>query len=55
MSDKAAAMHKTLRAWQTETGALLPTGPNPNDDPKAERPRGNQGGNAEGKTGRKKN
>jgi arylsulfatase A len=45
MPDKAAAMYRTLRAWQTETGALLPRGPNPNYDPKAERPRGNQGGN----------
>lgn len=45
MPDKAAAMLKTLRAWQAETGALKPTGPNPNYDPKADRPRGGQGGN----------
>lgn len=44
MPDKAAALTKTLRAWQKETGALLPEGPNPNYDPKAERPRGGQGG-----------
>ena len=43
MPDKAAAMLKTLRAWQAETGALNPTGPNPNYDPKADRPRGGQG------------
>ena len=40
MPDKAAALTRTLRAWQKETGALLPKGPNPNYDPKAERPRG---------------
>ena len=44
MPDKAAALAKTLRAWQKETNALLPPGPNPNYDPKAERPRGGQGG-----------
>lgn len=38
--DKAAALLKTLRAWQAETGALKPTGPNPNYDPQAARPRG---------------
>lgn len=47
MPDKAAALTKTLRAWQKETGALLPEGPNPNYDPKAERPRGDQGGNSD--------
>ena len=36
---------KTLRTWLGETGALLPTGSNPHYDLKAERPRGNQGGN----------
>ncbi|GDY10699.1 aryl-sulfate sulfohydrolase [Planctomycetia bacterium] len=40
MPDKAAVLLKTLRAWQSETGALKPSGPNPNYDPKAERPRG---------------
>ena len=44
MPDKAAALAKTLRAWQKETNALLPPGPNPNYVPKAERPRGGQGG-----------
>lgn len=44
MPDKAAVLVKTLRAWQKETNALLPGGPNPNYDPNAERPRGGQGG-----------
>jgi arylsulfatase A-like enzyme len=55
MPDKAAAMYQTLRAWQTETGALLPRGPNPNYDPKAERPRGNQGGRTAGNRPPEKN
>jgi arylsulfatase A-like enzyme len=46
--DKAAALTKTLRAWQKETGALLPEGPNPKYDPKAERPRGGQSGMGQG-------
>lgn len=46
MPDKAAAMLKTLRAWQSETGALKPSGPNPNYDPKADRPRGGGGNNS---------
>lgn len=46
MPDKAAAMFQTLRNWQTETGALKPSGPNPAYDSTAERPRGNQGGNS---------
>lgn len=49
MPDKANALTRTLRAWQKETGALLPPGPNPKYDPQAERPRGNQGGNQGGK------
>ncbi len=44
MPDKAASLTKTLRAWQKETGALLPLVANPNYDPNAERPRGGQGG-----------
>jgi len=44
MPDKAYSLSRTLRAWQQETNALLPLGPNPNYDPKAERPRGGQGG-----------
>ena len=55
MPDKAASMLKTLRAWQAETGALKPTGPNPNYDPKADRPRGGQGGNAGGNNPNKGN
>ena len=49
MPDKAAAMLQTLKSWQVETGALLPSGPNPTYDPQAERPRGNQGGDDTGK------
>lgn len=49
MPDKAAILAKTLRAWQKETHALLPSGPNPNFDPKAERPRGGQGGGGRSK------
>ena len=52
MPDKAAALSKTLRAWQKETSALLPPGPNPNYDPKAERPRGGQGGGGRDKSKR---
>ncbi len=52
MPDKAAALTKTLRAWQQETNALLPVGPNPNYDPKAERPRGGQGGGGRDKSKR---
>ncbi len=43
--DKAAALLKMLRAWQAETGALNPSGPNPNYDPKADRPRGGRSKN----------
>lgn len=45
MPDKGAAMLNTLHEWQSETGALKPSGPNPNYEPKADRPRGGQGGN----------
>lgn len=57
MPDKAAALYRTLKTWQTETGAAIPSGANPNYDPKAERPRGNQGGNnpsGQGGKGKKK-
>ena len=56
MPEKAAALTKTLRAWQKETGATLPLGPNLNYDSKAERPRGGQGkmGNGQGGKGKKK-
>lgn len=47
MPDKAATLYRTLRTWQTETGASIPSEANPNYDPKAERPRVNQGGNNE--------
>lgn len=53
MPDKAAALTKTLRAWQTATNASLPLGPNPHYDPKAERPRGGQGGGGRGKLQRR--
>ena len=51
MPDKVAQLSETLRAWQKETSALLPVGPNPNYDPKAERPRGGQGGKGKNKNG----
>lgn len=52
MPDKAAVLSKTLRAWQKETSALLPRGPNLNYDPQAERPRGGQGGGGREKSKR---
>jgi arylsulfatase A-like enzyme len=54
MPDNAAALLKTLRAWQKETNALLPHGPNPDYDPKAERPRGGQGNGGGGQRGKGK-
>ncbi len=42
MPERAAAMYRTLLAWQKKTGAAIPSGPNVNYDPKAERPRGGQ-------------
>jgi arylsulfatase A len=41
--DKAAAMYRTLLAWQKETGAAIPRDANPNYDPKAERQKGGPG------------
>lgn len=40
--EKAAAMYRTLLDWQKETGAAIPSGPNPHYDPQAEPPRGSQ-------------
>ena len=54
LPDTAANLTKTLKNWQKETGALLPVGPNPNYDPKAERPRGGQGNNEPRGKGKKK-
>lgn len=54
MPDKAASLAKTLQAWQKETHALLPPGPNPNYDPKAARPRGGQGNGGSGQRGKGK-
>lgn len=54
LPDKAAALRKALRAWQQETGALLPSGPNPDYDPKADRPRGGQGNSDVGPRGKGK-
>lgn len=60
MKSKAASMHATLRAWQKDTGALNPPGPNPAYNPMAERDRnapmgrpmnGKQGGPMNGKKG----
>ena len=44
MPDKTATLYRTLRAWQTETGAAIPRDANPDFDPKVERPRGGQQG-----------
>ena len=41
--ERAAAMYRTLLAWQQETAALVPSGPNPNYAPTADRPRGGSG------------
>ncbi len=52
--EKAAALYRALRSWQSETGAAIPKEANPNYDPKAERPRGGQqGGNRGGGQGGK--
>jgi arylsulfatase A len=44
MPEKANALYRTLKAWQVETGAANPVGPNPSYDPKADMPRGGQKG-----------
>ncbi len=54
LPDTATNLTKTLKNWQKETGALLPVGPNPNYDPKAERPRGGQSNNEPRGKGKKK-
>ena len=43
---RARALRDALHAWQRETGAKLPTDPNPAWDPAADRPRGGGGGDA---------
>ena len=40
MPDKTKTLTATLHAWQKETGAAIPSEPNPAYDPKADRPRG---------------
>lgn len=59
LPQKAATLYETLRTWQTETAAALPTGLNPQFDPAAERPRGQQPqggpGNLRGKRGPRRN
>ena len=42
--DRLAALSRTLRDWQQETGAAIPRDSNPAYDPKADRPRGGQAG-----------
>ena len=49
--EQAATLAKTLRAWQQETNASLPIGPNPNYDPQSERPRGGRSINGGGQRG----
>lgn len=49
--ERAAAMYRTLLAWQEDTAALKPVGPNPKYDPKADRPRGGPGGKGPGGPG----
>jgi arylsulfatase A-like enzyme len=56
MRAKAAAMQTTLRAWQKDTNALNPSGPNPAFDPSFQRDRnapkgGKKGGPMAGKKG----
>lgn len=56
MPAETAALTATLRAWQRETKAAIPTTPNPAYDPQAERPRGGRrgkpgGGGRGGKAG----
>lgn len=46
--ERATTMYQTLLAWQKETGAAVPVGPNPKYDPKADRPRGGPGGKGPG-------
>jgi hypothetical protein len=43
MPDKAAALTRTLREWQRETGAAIPREANPAYDPQA-RPAGGRRG-----------
>jgi arylsulfatase A-like enzyme len=52
MPEKATTLYRTLKTWQTETAAAMPRGRNPDFDPKAERPRGNQGGQGGGQGGK---
>ena len=52
--EKAAALYRALRSWQSETGAAIPKEANPNYDPKAERPRGGQQGGKRGAAARAK-
>ena len=42
MPERADALYRTLKEWQTETGAVIPNQANPKYDPKADRPRGGQ-------------
>lgn len=46
--DRAARLAATLRAWQRDTSAALPPGPNPAYDPGADRPRGGSEGGKNG-------
>ncbi|MFM8733767.1 MAG: sulfatase [Pirellulales bacterium] len=43
MPEQAAALAKTLRAWQRDSAAMIPRQDNPRYDPAAERPRGRGG------------
>ena len=51
---EAAALTRVLHEWQQDTGAAIPSGPNPAYDPKAERPRGQQGGGGAGELQRRR-
>lgn len=46
MPERAAALRRTLHEWQQETGAAIPSQANPDYDPKANRPRGQNPGGA---------
>lgn len=55
LPDKSRELAAALHAWQRETQALLPSGPNPAYDPEADRPRGGAGaGQREPRGGRRK-
>ncbi|NDC63222.1 MAG: DUF4976 domain-containing protein [Planctomycetia bacterium] len=53
-SGEAAALAQVLHKWQQDTGAAIPSEPNPAYDPTAARPRGRQGGGDAGEQQRRR-